>query len=221
MSTTYSENTEDLENGIMNTADEVILDVTKFYSKEQITVEIISYLITSVLLILLFGIGLIFLVFTGLVYLRLRFIFEHRKCYITNTSIVLKEDIPWLFVFFPYHQEKTIQIQKITDITLSQSPLQKYFDLWSIKIETPSNNYDKNGVSTSDLLLSGIKERSKADKIKKLLTSHVNGKPLSNYDSISMEEHISHPVSVTLDSSTVKLLEDIRDSLKRLENKKT
>ncbi len=101
-----------------------------------------------------------------------------------------------------FHVERTIPLDKIQDLTFKEGPLLRYFGLSVLRIETAGSS----GQGQADLTLIGI--RDAADFRKQVLEQR---------DEVT-ENKYSNPSTET-DDSVVTLLEEIRDSLKIIEQK--
>lgn len=100
-----------------------------------------------------------------------------------------------------FHVERTIPLDKIQDLTFKEGPLLKKFDLAILKIETAGNT----GAGQSDLTLIGIKG-----------ATNFRNRVLDQRDMVTDNKSSSDSES---DGITVKLLKEIRDSLKVIEQK--
>lgn len=103
--------------------------------------------------------------------------------------------------------EKTIPLDRITDLGIIQGPIMRYFEIEALSVETA-------GQSTASSLvnLAGIKNgRAFRDAV------------LAQRDLVvgSVEEQSKQPSGTTVgsDPETVQLLREIRDSLKKMESK--
>ncbi len=101
-----------------------------------------------------------------------------------------------------FHVERTIPLDKIQDLTFKEGPLLRYFGLSVLRIETAGNS----GQGQSDLTLIGIKDaadfRAQVLEQRDVVTENRYNQP-SNEDN----------------GNVVKLLGEIRDSLKAIEQK--
>jgi putative membrane protein len=120
--------------------------------------------------------------------------FERLECELTTRSLRFKKG-------YIFHTERTIPLDKIQDLTFKEGPLLKYFGLSILKIETAGNT----GQGTSDLSLIGIID---AFEFRNLV--------FEQRDKVT-DNRGSAPDQRT-DPST-EILKDIRDSLKRIEQK--
>ncbi|MEX0609797.1 MAG: PH domain-containing protein [Balneolaceae bacterium] len=160
--------------------------------------KIKTYLLTTVsliLLITLFGIALIpFWLLIGSYYLNKYF--ERLECDLTTRSLRFKKG-------YIFHTERTIPLDKIQDLTFKEGPLLKYFGLSILKVETAGNS----GPNNPDLSLIGI-----------VNATEFRNMVLDQRDRVTDNTNIAPSTSSETESMT-DILKDIRDSLKRMEEK--
>ncbi|MEX0724307.1 MAG: PH domain-containing protein [Gracilimonas sp.] len=120
--------------------------------------------------------------------------FERLECELTTRSLRFKKG-------YIFHTERTIPLDKIQDLTFKEGPLLKYFGLSILKIETAGNT----GQGTSDLSLIGIID---AFEFRNLV--------FEQRDKVT--DNTGTTPSQQADSAT-EILKEIRDSLKRIEQK--
>ena len=99
--------------------------------------------------------------------------------------------------------EKTIPLEKITDLALKQGPIMRAMDLWGISVETAGSSGGAAGGSLVSLV--GIVD-----------TKGFRDKVLAQRDLLSNQSTPSASASSSVDEP--KVLEDIRDTLHRIES---
>ncbi len=125
--------------------------------------------------------------------------FDNLECKLTSRSLQFKKGV-W------FHQERTIPLDKIQDLTFSEGPILRKFGLSTLKVETAG----QSAYSEADLSLTGIVEahkfRARVLDQRDEVTEIYRGSPSGNSsDSASAE--------------TLQILKEIRDSLRSIENK--
>lgn len=136
--------------------------------------------------------------FVGKVFTK-KYLDSHR-CTLTNRNLKVSKGILTKV-------EKTVPLDRITDLGVVQGPLMRYFDIEALSIETAG----QSGAG-SLVQLTGIKDgRAFRDAV------------LNQRDKVvgSKEDLAAVAVapSIVADTGTTKLLTEIRDSLVRLESK--
>lgn len=120
--------------------------------------------------------------------------FERLECELTTRSLRFKKG-------YIFHTERTIPLDKIQDLTFKEGPLLKYFGLSILKIETAGNT----GQGSSDLSLIGIIDafefRNKVFEQRDKVTDNSGASSAESTDSVA------------------EILKEIRDSIKRIEEK--
>lgn len=199
--------------------EEVLYDVP--FDFNQWKVELLgSALLAISMIICIIGIPMLLLV--PLSYLRFRYVFRNRRCYITRTAIVQTMLVPTLFLWLPNRVEKTVQLSKIVDITIQQSWLQRMFHVCTLKIQNPGQTVSANGIPISDMDLTGIQE-DQAQHVKRQLLS-LAGRVRRGED-ITMNEFMEPaPITTTTAASQIvtearltDAVTDIHKSLLRIE----
>jgi len=167
--------------------------------KAEFNSKVCTYWLLSGALILtstIVGIPLLLLWFPiGLVFTK-RYL-DRMDCLLTDKALKVKKGI---FV----RTEKTIPLEKITDMGMVQGPIMRHFDLHTLTIETAGQSGQGALVS-----LTGIKD---AKSFREAV--------LNQRDAISSTSSLSTPEAVRqepFDASS--LLSEIRDSLLRIEAK--
>lgn len=118
--------------------------------------------------------------------------YNRLECEITKRSLRFEKGLI-------FHTERTIPLDKIQDLTFKEGPLLKAFGLSIFKIETAGNS----GQSGSDLTLIGI-----------VNPQQFRQKVFEQRDKVN-----DNMGSAQSQDSTLQMLTDIRDSLKRIEEK--
>ena len=147
------------------------------------------------------GIGILFLpiwYFAGK-WLTRKYLASHR-CTLTDKSLKVAKGILT-------KTEKTVPLDRITDLGIVQGPLMRYFDIEALSVETAGSS---SGMSL--VQLQGIKDgRAFRDLV------------LAQRDKVSLSTSsatTSLPVESTVTSDqTVQLLTEIRDTMRNIENK--
>ena len=175
------------------------MDEGKYIRKAEFTTKVCTYWLLSGALILavtIVGLPLLLLWFPiGMVFTK-RYL-DRMSCVLTDKSLEVRKGI-----FF--RVEKTIPLEKITDMGMVQGPIMRHLDLHKLTVETA-------GKSTEGALVS--------------LTGIIDAKSfreavLKQRDIISAASSHSAPLAVNqeqIDASS--LLSEIRDSLLRIEVK--
>ena len=74
--------------------------------------------------------------------------YKSLKCYLTERELVVKKGV-W------FRQEKTIPLEKITDLAMHEGPIQRYFGVCALKVETAGSSAPQGA---ADAGLVGIME---------------------------------------------------------------
>lgn len=144
-----------------------------------------------------------------LIWIPLAFVIADRylkslSCVLTNRSVKLKSGIM-------IKQEKTIPLDKITDLGLAQGPIMRALDIERISVETAGSTTP--GALASLVGVNGGREfRDAVMSQKELLAAESQGTTLANSPATP-----AHP---TTDEQLV-VLKEIRDSLNRIEQAMT
>ena len=125
---------------------------------------------------------------------------EHIGCTLTTKTLVVKKG--WINTI-----EKTIPLEKITDLALKQGPIMRYLDLHALSVETAGSS----GAGGALVSLVGIED-----------TLDFRNAVLAQRDVLSAAEHRLHETTSTLTTAVPSegdpaVLADIRDSLHRIE----
>lgn len=150
---------------------------------------------TIVLTVTIVGIPLLFLWLPlGLFFTR-RYL-ERMECVLTPKALKVKKGIL-------VRVEKTIPLEKITDMGMVQGPFMRHFDLHTLTVETAGQSGTGALVSLTGIVdAPGFRERVLAQR---------DVTPVRTNDAPPVEQ-------VTMGGETNELLREIRDSLQRLEN---
>lgn len=122
--------------------------------------------------------------------------FERLECELTTRSLRFKKG-------YIFHTERTIPLDKIQDLTFKEGPLLKYFGLSILRIETAGSSAQGG----PDLSLIGVVD---AFDFRSLVLDQ-RDKVTDNQSSVGSSGQESE--------STAEILKEIRDSLKRIEDK--
>ncbi len=121
--------------------------------------------------------------------------YERLECELTTRSLRFKKG-------YIFHTERTIPLDKIQDLTFKEGPLLKYFGLSILRIETAGSSAQGG----PDLSLIGIVD-----------AFEFRGMVLDQRDKVT-DNQSSGSTDESADSS-IEILKEIRDSLKRIEGK--
>ncbi|MEE9390959.1 MAG: PH domain-containing protein [Planctomycetota bacterium] len=124
------------------------------------------------------------------------------KKYLDNMSCTLTERTLKVSRGLFVRQEKTVPLDKITDLGLIQGPIMRYFDIQSLSIETAGGS----GQSALVTLTAVENARDFRDAV------------LAQRDRVTVKSDVAATVSQNSTSDTTEILADIRDSLGRIES---
>lgn len=155
--------------------------------------------------LLIYGIIILFVSIAGIVLLPfwvliapifIKKFYNRLECELTTRSLRFKKGLI-------FHTERTIPLDKIQDLTFKEGPLLKAFGLSILKVETAGNT----GQGTSDLTLIGIIDAPK-----------FRNRVLEQRDIVT--DNIGAGGAAAPDGNVqVEVLKEIRDTLKRIEQK--
>jgi putative membrane protein len=129
-----------------------------------------------------------------------RYLKSHR-CTLTNRSVKVARGV---FV----KREQTVPLDRITDVALVQGPIMRVFDIEALSIETAGQ-----AAPGSLIQLAGIKEGRKfRDAVLKQRDMVVGSEEDRQLQSVT-------PSTLAPSDDQVSLLQDIRDTLRRIEHK--
>ena len=170
------------------------MNAEKYIRKAEFNPKVCPYwLLSGIVILLVTIIGIPLLVFwipLGLLFTR-RYL-DRMECLLTAKALKVKKGI---FV----RVEKTIPLEKITDMGMVQGPIMRHFDLHRLTVETAGQSGPGALVS-----LTGIVD---APAFREAV--------LQQRDSLSVQTDAKETDEEAL---TVKLLVEIRDSLARIES---
>jgi len=125
------------------------------------------------------------------------------KCTLTDKSLKVSKGILTKI-------EKTVPLDRITDLGIVQGPIMRYFDIEALSVETAGNS---SGMSL--VQLQGIKDgRAFRD-----LVLEQRDKVALTDSSSSGSIAAASTESVASDGQTIQLLTEIRDTMRNIENK--
>lgn len=171
------------------------------YSKPQVLIkadfnpDIKRYLlIYGILILAVTLVGIILIpIWAVLAPIYIKKYFNRLHCELTTRSLRFEKG-------FIFHTERTIPLDKIQDLTFKEGPLLKAFGLSILKVETAG----QTAQGSSDLTLIGIIE-----------AANFRNKVLEQRDKVT-ENVASGPGN---QPDTLEVLKEIRDSLKKIEDK--
>ena len=153
---------------------------------------------TLICVLTVFGIVLLpFWYFIGK-WLTRRYLASHR-CTLTDRSLKVSKGI-WVQI------EKTVPLDRITDLGIIQGPIMRYYDIEALSVETAGQSS-----SSSLVQLAGIKEG------RKFRDAVLKQRDLVVGSSEEKAAFANAPSSVANDQQ-LRLLTEIRDTLVRIEN---
>jgi putative membrane protein len=159
------------------------------------------WLLNGIILCIVTVIGIPFLLFwiVGGKFFTRKYLASH-KCTLTDKSLKVSKGI---FTKI----EKTVPLDRITDLGIVQGPIMRYFDIEALSVETAGNS---SGMSL--VQLTGIKDgRAFRDMV------------LAQRDKVTLSSEsssasVSNPESMVTGNQTVELLIEIRDTMRNIEN---
>jgi len=122
---------------------------------------------------------------------------EHMSCTLTEKSLIVRKGLL-------NRIEKTVPLEKITDLALKQGPIMRAMDLHTLTIETAGSSGSAGGGALVGL--TGI-----VDVIK------FRNQVLAQRDLLEDRKSHSGAASAAATASDVTVLEEIRDTLQRIE----
>lgn len=163
------------------------------------------WLLNGILLCIVTVFGIPFLpiwIIVGKFFTR-KYLASH-KCTLTDKSLKVSKGI---FTKI----EKTVPLDRITDLGIVQGPIMRYFDIEALSVETAGNS---SGMSL--VQLQGIKDgRAFRDLVlaqRDKVALAGGGQVISNAGPTSAE-------SIVSDGQAIQLLTEIRDTMRNIENK--
>ncbi|WP_075082730.1 PH domain-containing protein [Mariniblastus fucicola] len=160
------------------------------------------WLLNGILLCIVTVIGLVALPFWIIIgkFFTRKYLASHR-CTLTDKSLKVSKGI---FTKI----EKTVPLDRITDLGIVQGPIMRYFDIEALSVETAGNSSGSSLVQ-----LTGIKDgRAFRDLV------------LAQRDTVTLansgpSDSVTVASAVTSNDQTVQLLTEIRDTMRNIENK--
>ena len=133
------------------------------------------------------------------------------ECVLTNKAVKLKSGV-WNRV------EKTIPLDKITDMGLVQGPIMRAMDLQRLTVETAGSSAP--GALASVIgVIDARGFRDAVMKQKELLASGSVGAERRGMETVAATTTATAPAVGMPDAESIQLLREIRDSLHRLEGR--
>jgi putative membrane protein len=159
------------------------------------------WLLNGILLCIVTVIGLPFLLVWLIVgkWATRKYLASH-KCTLTDKSLKVSKGILTKI-------EKTVPLDRITDLGIVQGPIMRYFDIEALSVETAGNS---SGMSL--VQLTGIKD---GRAFRDLVLAQRDKVTLSSNASTSPADE----VSVGSNDQTIQLLTEIRDTMRNIETK--
>ena len=166
--------------------------------KAEFNPKVCTYwLLSGIIVLTCIVVGIPFLLLwipIGLVFTK-RYL-DRMECLLTEKALIVKKGI---FV----RVEKTIPLEKITDMGMVQGPIMRRFGLHQLTVETAG----QSGPAGSLVSLTGIVD---AESFRQLV--------LSQRELIASASTVAQPVATTGDASdSTTLLREMRDALLRIE----
>lgn len=214
MSTQQQENSEFSNTQLFEIENNKLFEIK--FNFEYWKVILISHLVQSTILII-FIIGIVIYPLVIFTLIQFYVIYKNRKCFITDDFIYLSQEVPVFFVPFVRNSvERTVPLQKITDITITQSWIEKIFNMAQMKIETAGGaQFQTEG--SADLVLCGIEEKLCRNYKQRILQLVANKRGEKYYGGVDVISDSFNNVNVG--NELVALMKDMRDSLKRIEER--
>ncbi|XP_072996214.1 uncharacterized protein [Typha latifolia] len=142
-------------NQYSETDDDIILYTASFEEVEDnfVKYQTARWLLYSVLMILVWGIGLLMLLYLPILIYVMRKDFRSRKLYLTPNAIIYKVMRPIAFPCFGVlKKEKHIVLPSVADVVVEQGYLQSLFGIYSVRIE----NVGVRRPASDDVKIQGI-----------------------------------------------------------------
>jgi hypothetical protein len=140
--------------------DEQLYKVEFMY--EQVIVDSLQFLAMACLLSICI-IGILFLPFAPLVFIYSKTVYGRRRCYITSSNVVLKQELPELVCMFFSSQENHVQLHNIVDVIIQQTFVQKQFGCYTLHIQNPGQTAVPG--QGGDLILHGVKNAHEVKRV--------------------------------------------------------
>jgi len=163
------------------------------------------WLVNGCLICIFTGIGILFLpiwYFLGK-WLTRKYLASH-KCTLTDKSLKVSKGILTKI-------EKTVPLDRITDLGIVQGPLMRYFEIEALSVETAGNS---SGMSL--VQLQGIKD---GRAFRDLVLAQRDKVALATGGPVGASSASADTSSVASDGQAIQLLTEIRDTMRSIENK--
>ena len=162
------------------------------------------WLLNGILLCIVTVIGIPFLLIWLIVgkWATRKYLASH-KCTLTDKSLKVSKGILTKI-------EKTVPLDRITDLGIVQGPIMRYFDIEALSVETAGNS---SGMSL--VQLQGIKD---GRAFRDLVLQQRDKVALASNVPVGATE-VSAAGSVASDGQAIQLLTEIRDTMRSIENK--
>lgn len=161
------------------------------------------WLLNGILICVFTGIGILFLpvwFFIGK-WITRKYLDSHR-CTLTDKSLKVSKGILTKV-------EKTVPLDRITDLGIVQGPIMRYFDIEALSVETAGSSS-----ATSLVQLQGIKD---GRAFRDLVLAQRDKVALAGSTS-SENAPIGSASSIGVNDQTIQLLSEIRDTMKNIES---
>jgi hypothetical protein len=129
---------------------------------EQVIVDLVQFLVASFILCIV-GIGILLIPFAPLIFIYSKTVYDRRRCYITSSNVVLKQQLPQMVCMFFASQENHVQLHNIVDVVIQQGFIQKQFGCYTIHIQNPGQTAVPG--QGGDLILHGIKNAHEVKRV--------------------------------------------------------
>jgi len=135
---------------------DVILFRGSFESKKLHGYFMLGFYLTCLMLLPLYGVGLILFLFTPLFYVKQRRRVSSMEMYVTSRAVVFKQTAYSMGCCLAKTTEKHVMLDNITDVSYDQSFLQRMRGVATIKVENPGQSGTGKDASGSDLAVTGL-----------------------------------------------------------------
>ena len=161
------------------------------------------WLLNGIILCIVTVIGIPFLLFwiVGGKFFTRKYLDSH-KCTLTDKSLKVSKGI---FT----RVEKTVPLDRITDLGIVQGPIMRYFDIEALSVETAGNS-----MGASLVQLTGIKD---GRAFRDLVLAQRDRIALSGVPSAAPAPADGHEIASS--DTTIELLTEIRDTMRSIESK--
>lgn len=221
------------DNGIEREDDDDVLYTASFQEKEDnfVQYQTAQWVLYSLLLILVWGIGLFMLLYLPVRRYILRKDIRSRKLFLTPNAIVYKVTRPVPFPCFGVlKKEKHVLLPSVQDIVIEQGYLQSLFGVYSLRIENagvrrpPSDDVQIQGVANpSDFRkavltrLSNMRNEVFSREASAIEDVQNPKRSLSSITSMSPSKPSRHDLSHSGDQVVLQKLEEVGSSVKRVQ----